>query len=102
MSVIRGQDGMARFLESKGAPRLAALAALMFSGFFLLGYSGILIAGGNSHQASPVWPATAFGLCLLLRLSRSRRDDIAMLVAIPAASFLANWLGGAPLPLVIG
>jgi signal transduction histidine kinase len=74
----------------------------MFSGFFLLGYGGILIAGGNSKPVSPVWPATALGLCLLLRLSRSRRDDLAMLSAILLGGLLANWLGGAPPPLVIG
>ena len=85
-----------------GAARRAWLAVIAFSGFFLLGYGGILIAGGNSHQASPAWPATAFGLCLLLRLSRSRRDDAAMLAAILAGGLLANWLGGAISPLVIG
>jgi signal transduction histidine kinase len=78
------------------------LAALTFVGFFLLGYGGILIAGGNSHQASPAWPATAFGLCMLLRLSRSRADDLAMLAAILAGGLLANRLGGATPPLVIG
>ncbi|HWY63375.1 MAG TPA: ATP-binding protein [Rhizomicrobium sp.] len=86
----------------KGAARLAALTAVTFAGFFLLGYGGILIAGGNSNQASPVWPATAFGLCLLLRLSRSRKDDIAMFAAILAAGLLANGLGHATAPLVIG
>ena len=82
--------------------RLVWLGGITFSGFFLLGYGGILIAGGNAHQSSPVWPATAFGLCLLLRLSRSRTDDIVMLAAILLGGLLANWLGGAIPPLVIG
>ena len=82
--------------------RLAWLGGITFSGFFLLGYGGILVAGGNVHQSSPVWPATAFGLCLLLRLSRSRTDDLVMLVAILLGGLLANWLGGAIPPLTIG
>jgi signal transduction histidine kinase len=103
MFAIRGGTvGMTYLPASKGMTRMATLAAITFAGFFLLGYAGILIAGGNSHQASPIWPATAFGLCLLLRLSRSRNDDIAMLAAIPVGGLLANWLGGASLPLVIG
>jgi signal transduction histidine kinase len=71
---------------------LAALAAL---GFFGFGWGGILIWGGNAHSSSPVWPATAFGLCLMLRLSRSRADDTAMLLAMLAAGVGANILGGA-------
>ena len=82
--------------------RTASLAGLAGLGFFVLGYGGILVAGSNGHQASPVWPATAFGLCLLLRLSRSRTDTIAMLAAIFVAGLLANWLGGSTLPLIIG
>jgi signal transduction histidine kinase len=93
---------MAVVSAGRGAARLATLAGLTFAGFLALGYGGILIAGGNSHQASPVWPATAFGLCLLLRLSRSRHDDAVMLAAILAAGLLANGLGGAAPPTVIG
>ena len=85
-----------------GAARRAWLAVIAFSGFFVLGYGGILISGGNSGHASPVWPATAFGLCLLLRLSRSRADDLAMLAAILAAGLIANMLGGASPALIIG
>ncbi len=78
------------------------LAAVTFAGFFALGYGGILATGGNGHQASAVWPATAFGLCLLLRLSRSRADDFAMLAAILAAGLLANGLGGQSASLTVG
>lgn len=93
---------MASVIAPRGAARLVSLAVITFTGFFLLGYGGILIAGGNAHQASPVWPATAFGICLLLRLSRSRADDVAMLAAVLAGGLLANWLGGAIPPLMIG
>ena len=93
---------MTFLLARAGAMRPALLAAISFGGFFLLGYGGILVGGGNSHQASAVWPATALGLCLLLRLSRSRPDDVAMLGAILIASLLANWAGGAGWALSIG
>jgi signal transduction histidine kinase len=93
---------MASSLTKRSTTRLAFLAALTFAGFFLLGYGGILIAGGNSHQSSPVWPATAFGLCVLIRLSRSRAEDMAILGAILIAGLCANALGGAEPRLLIG
>ena len=75
------------------------LTVATFLGFFLLGYGGIFIVGGNAHSSSPIWPATAFGFVMMLRLARSRGDDVAMLAAMFAASLLANKLGGAA-PLV--
>jgi signal transduction histidine kinase len=84
------------------AHRLAWLGALTFAGFFLLGYGGIFVWGGNSHSSSPIWPATAFGFVMMLRLSRSRGDDIAMLAAMLAAGLLANRLGGAGPMLSLG
>ncbi|MBV9550822.1 MAG: hypothetical protein JO256_14220 [Alphaproteobacteria bacterium] len=78
---------------------LAAIAGL---GFFLLGWGGIALWGGNGHTGTPIWPATAFGLCLILRQSRSRTDDIVMLAAVLLAGLAANWLGGADRPLIIG
>jgi signal transduction histidine kinase len=75
--------------------RLALITAATFGGYFLLGYGGIFIWGGNSHAASPIWPATAFGFVMMIRLSRSRRDDAFMLMAMVAAGLLANRLGGA-------
>lgn len=82
--------------------RRAWLAAAAFGGFFALGYGGIFIWGGNSHAASPIWPANALGFILLLRLSRSRSDDAVMLAAIAAAGLAANRLGGADMGLAIG
>src|SRR5271154_111775 len=106
MSLIRHSFRLARLMASpfmqRSMLRAISLAGLTFVGFFLLGYGGIYIAGGNSHQSSPVWPATAFALCVLIRLSRSRADDLAILAAILVAGLLANWLGGAETPLLIG
>jgi signal transduction histidine kinase len=82
--------------------RSAWLAAISFGGFFVLGYAGILVWGGNAHSASPVWPANAFGFLVLLRLSRGRADDALMLGAILAAGLAANLLGGAPPAIALG
>ena len=82
--------------------RLAWLSGLTFAGYFILGYGGIFIWGGNSHSASPIWPATAFGLVMLMRLSHSRTQDIVLLGAMLAAGLLANVAGGAPPVLNIG
>ncbi len=89
---------MSRFLDS----RRALLCAATFAGFFLLGYGGIFIWGGNNNSVSPIWPATAFGFVMLLRLSRARADDLALLAAILLAGLLANRLGGASWPLSAG
>ncbi len=93
---------MTSYIAPKGAARLATLAAIAFIGFFILGYGGILIANSNGESPSPVWPATAFGLCIMLRLSRSRRDDIVMLGAIVLSGLLVNGAAGSPLPLNLG
>ena len=82
--------------------RLSWLMAATFTGFFLLGYGGIFIWSGPADSSSPIWPATAFGFVMILRLSRSRGDDIALLAAILAAGLLANGMGGAPLLTNIG
>jgi integral membrane sensor domain MASE1 len=106
MFLIRHLISLARLMAfpplHRRSFRLASLASLSFVGFFLLGYGGILIAGGNGNQSSPLWPATAFGLCVLIRLSRSRADDVAILAAILLAGICANALGGANPVLVIG
>ncbi len=77
------------------AMRRLLLAAIAGIGFFLLGWGSILIWGDHVRTPSPLWPGTAFGLCLMLRLSRSRADDSAMLLAMLPAGLLANILGGA-------
>lgn len=82
--------------------RPAGIAAATLAGAFLLGYGGIFVWGGNSDSATPIWPANAFVLVMLLRLSRTRIDDIVILSAMLAATLAANLLGGAPTPLTIG
>ena len=92
-------------LAQTGAnPLLRRLKLALVTGlvFFLLGWGGIAVWGGNAHSASPIWPATAFGICIILRLSRSRGDDFAMLAAMLPAGILANWMGGAPWAMTIG
>src|SRR5580704_2419885 len=92
---------MSSSLRRNFARHIAIVSACTFAGFFLLGYGGILVWSGNTHAPTPIWPATAFGMCMLLRLSRSRRQDLLMLGAILLAGLLANRLGGLPLPLTI-
>ena len=77
-------------------PRRICLALITGIGFFLLGWGGIMLTGGNAHSSAPIWPATAFGLCMALRLSRGRADDAAMLASMLAGGMGANLLGGAP------
>jgi signal transduction histidine kinase len=93
---------MNSFLTRAQTVRPAWLGAVTLLGFFLLGYGGIFVWGGNSHSSSPVWPATAFGFVMMMRLSRGRADDIAMLTAMLVAGLAANRLGGAPPALVVG
>ncbi|HVW75641.1 MAG TPA: ATP-binding protein [Rhizomicrobium sp.] len=82
--------------------RQALITALAFGGFFLLGYGGIFVWGGNSHSSCPIWPATAFGFVMLIRQSRSRTDDAALLSAMLAAGLVANRLGGESTLLALG
>jgi signal transduction histidine kinase len=93
---------MTSTLSRERFARPAFIAAATWAGVFLLGYGGIFVWGGNSDSATPIWPANAFVLVMLLRLSRSRADDIIMLAAMLTAAFTANLLGGAPTPLTIG
>src|ERR1700743_2399084 len=89
-------------MRTDSSARRALVAAFTFGGFFLLGYGGIFIWGSNSHSSSPLWPATAFGFVMMIRLSRSRADDAAMLSAMILAGLLANHLGGASRALSLG
>ena len=93
---------MKNLLARAQTVRPAWLAIVTFAGFFLLGYGDIMAWGGNSHSSSPIWPATAFGFVMMVRLCRSRADGIAMLTAMLAAGLAANLLGGAPGMLAAG
>ena len=76
--------------------RTALAACVTFLGFFLLGYGGIMVSAGRGNAVAVIWPATAFGMCMLLRLSRDRRIDAVLLTTILLAGLLANGLQGAP------
>ena len=73
-----------------------AIAAFTCLGFFLLGYGGILLSDAVSHNVAVVWPATAFGMCVLLRQSRGPRRDIILLTAILLGGLAANGATGKP------
>ena len=89
-------------MRTQAFARPALIAAITFGGFFLLGYGGIFIWGGNGHSSCPIWPATAFGFVMMIRVSRGRADETAILSAMLAAGLLANWLGGASPLLSLG
>ena len=88
-------------MTSKSHLRTVVAAALTAAGFFILGYGGILISAGQGHSVSVIWPATAFGMCMVLRLSRDRRTDALLLAAVLLGGLLANGMAGDPLPETI-
>ncbi|MDB5740557.1 MAG: hypothetical protein JWP16_1597 [Alphaproteobacteria bacterium] len=86
-----------RIFQTKAAVfRPLGLGFLTGAGFFALGYGGIYV-WADQHTLSPIWPATALGFVMMLRLSKSRADDLAMLGAMLLAGFAANRLGGSSL-----
>ena len=89
-------------LSREQTTRLAVITAATLAGVFLLGYGGIFVWGGNENSTSPIWPATAFALLMMLRLGKSRIDDGAMLGAVLLGGLAANLLGGAPAALSVG
>jgi signal transduction histidine kinase len=93
---------MSSSLRRNFPQKIAIITAATGAGFFLLGYVGILAWGGNGHTPTPIWPATAFGMCMVLRLGRNRLLDLAMLGAILVAGLLTNLLGGVTPDLSIG
>lgn len=78
--------------------RAVFVAAL---GFLVLGYGGILLSRTGSAIAV-LWPATAFGLCMILRWAKDARRSAIMLAALFAAGLCANALGGSPPLLNLG
>ena len=89
-------------LVDGGAMRFRALwlALTTGAGFFLLGLGGILLSGRAT--VALIWPASAFGLCMMLRLSRSRTQDVSMLAAIFLAQFGVTVTMATSLPLSLG
>jgi signal transduction histidine kinase len=70
-------------------------------GFFVLGYGGIQTTG-HGRMIALIWPATAFAVCMMVRLSRSRIQDLAMLAAISVAETAINAAVAAPVPVTLG
>ncbi len=77
------------------------LALIAGCGFFLLGYSSVLLSG-PAPTVSLIWPASAFAFCLLLRFSRSRAQDAIILAAIFLAQFCLTAVTGRSLMLGLG
>ena len=73
-----------------------AVAAFTCLGFIVLGYGGILLSDGVSHNVAVIWPATAFGMCVILRQSRGPRRDAILLTAILLGGLAANGATGKP------
>ncbi len=71
----------------------AVIAAAL--GFLALGYGGILLSR-TGNGIAVLWPATVFGLCMILRWAKDARQSAVMLAAMFAAGFCANALGGSP------
>ena len=63
------------------------------AGFFILGYGGILMSG-HGRMIALIWPATAFAVCMIVRLSRSADEDLAMLGAAILAEAGVNLAAG--------
>ena len=92
---MRRVDGRIDWLQAFGA------ALITGAGYFLLGYGSILISG-RQHMISLIWPATAFTVCMIVRLSRSRRQDLLMLAAAFLAHAALNVAVGAPPMIIVG
>ena len=88
--------------KSGGVPgRMFWQALLTGVGFFLLGYGGLLLSG-HGQMISLIWPANAFAVCMILRLSRSGAQDALMLAGTGLGEFCVNLATGAPLLLNAG
>ena len=81
--------------------RILWISLIAGAGYFLLGYGGIRISG-HERMIATIWPATAFAVCMIVRLSRSRRQDLAMLAAAFVAHIAINVAVGAPNLVTLG
>src|SRR3569832_1193273 len=80
MIQVAGRDDRSRMLWQ---------SAVTGIGFFLLGYGGLQLTG-HGRMIALIWPANAFAVCMIVRQSRSRLQDVSML----AAAFIARGAGG--------
>ena len=92
MIQVAGRDDRSRMLW---------LSAVTGIGFFLLGYGGIVLTG-HGRMIALIWPANAFAVCMMVRLSRSRLQDALMLAAVLVAEVAINLAVRAPTPVTIG
>jgi signal transduction histidine kinase len=93
---------MNSLLAAQRTRRTLFLVLASMAGFVILGYGANLMMGQVGRPVSPIWPATAFGLCLILRQARNRRDTIVMLTALLAASLLVSALASARPAFMLG
>jgi signal transduction histidine kinase len=70
-------------------------------GFFVLGYSAILLTPPGSPTAI-IWPPNAFALCLMLRYGRGAREYCVMLAAVLVGDLFGNGLAGSSAVLTVG
>jgi signal transduction histidine kinase len=82
-------------------PRAFWAALVTGAGYFLLGYGSVQLSG-HERMISLVWPATAFAVCMVVRLSRSWRQDLLMLAAASVAHLAVNIAVGAPHLVTLG
>ena len=88
--------------EGRLAPgRALWFAFLTAAGFFLLGYGGMVVSG-HGRMIGLIWPATAFAVCMIVRLSRSRKMDLLLLAAAALGELGVNLAFKAPLPIIAG
>lgn len=80
--------------DSVGAQSLRSLwlGLVTYAGFVFLGYAGIFLSGPGYTQAL-IWPADAFAVVMIARLSRDRATDIAMLAAVFLAEATISFTG---------
>ena len=88
--------------EGRLAPgRALGFAFLTAAGFFALGYGGMTISG-HGRMIGLIWPATAFAVCMIVRLSRSRKMDLVLLAAAALGELGVNLAFKAPLVIIVG
>ena len=92
MIQVAGRDDRSRVLWQ---------SAITGIGFFLLGYGGLQLTG-HGRMIALIWPANAFAVCMIVRLSRSRLQDVSMLAAAFIAQVAINLVVRAPLPVTAG
>ena len=80
---------MIQVAERDDRSRILWQSAVTGIGFFLLGYGGIQLTG-HGRMIALIWPANAFAVCMMVRLSRSRLQDVLMLAAAMIAEVAIN------------